>query len=611
MNINSLFLGSKSENSDVFSSELLKLFDDHSQWRKNFHPEDPEIITENEKNSEDYIKTTNQMKTILTELSSKLRTNMMPWHSPRYIGHMNSEILMPAILGYFAGVLYNGNNIAYEGAPATSALEEEIGQDFCKLMGYTPNIGWGHLTPDGSTANYEAVWYMRNLKSIPFALKKVVPQLVNNKNQWELLNMSISEILDLLDKVPDKLDEIKKFSARNDDTEIINLGKLIVPETKHYSWLKAADILGVGLNNLITIEIDDNFRMNIDKLKETIDSLIEKHIPILGVVSVVGTTEEGAVDYIDKVISLKEEYSKKGINFYYHIDAAYGGYARSIFLDENYNFIPYTNLKETYIKYNIFENKNIDWPSKEVYDAFKAMNQADSITVDPHKMGYIPYKAGGFAIKDQRMKNTISYFANYAFQKDTKIPDLLGAFVLEGSKAGAAAASVWTCHRIIPLNITGYGKLIGASIEGAYNLYNKLLQKKEYNINGIILEVHTLCKPDFNMVDYIFNIKGNTDLVKMNELIFNFYKKSSYFTTPYLNDLLVSHTEFDYEDYKDSPLNVLKQAGFSKEEWDKVHKLMLIRSCIVTPYLNNKETFEYFSNKFDEAIIEKFSELLK
>jgi hypothetical protein len=30
---------------------------------------------------------------------------------------------------------------------------------------------------------------------------------------------------------------------------------------------------------------------------------------------------------------------------------------------------------------------------------------------------------------------------------------------MEGSKSGAAAASVWAIHRIIPLNILGYVKL--------------------------------------------------------------------------------------------------------------------------------------------------------
>ena len=29
--------------------------------------------------------------------------------------------------------------------------------------------------------------------------------------------------------------------------------------------------------------------------------------------------------------------------------------------------------------------------SREVYDAYKAIELAESVTIDPHKMGYIPY----------------------------------------------------------------------------------------------------------------------------------------------------------------------------------------------------------------------------
>ncbi|MEG2108401.1 MAG: pyridoxal-dependent decarboxylase [Clostridium sp.] len=611
MDLKSMFLGAKSENADVFSYNLLKMFNDHAQWRKDFHPEDNDIITKDHMSEDFYINSRNKMEEALDELSAKLRKNMMPWHSPRYIGHMNSEILMPAVLGYFAGMLYNGNNVAYEGAPATSALEEEVGNDFCTLMGINPITGWGHITADGSTANYESLWYMRNIKSMPLAIKEVVPNLVEGKSEWELLNMPVESIMSLLDKVPEKLDEIKEHSARADSSEISKLGKLLVPETKHYSWLKAADILGIGLENLVAIPVDDKFRMNIDLLKGKIDELISKSIPILGVVSVVGTTEEGAVDNVDKVVALKKSYAEKGINFYYHIDAAYGGYGRAIFLDENNKFIEMDKLKEKYLDHKVFSNANVSWPSNDVYNSFKAMSEADSITVDPHKMGYVPYKAGGIVIKDRRMRNTISYFASYAFQKDTKIPDLLGAFIMEGSKAGAAASSVWVAHKTMPLNITGYGRLIGASVEGAFNLYNKILSKKEYKIGNKTVEVHILTNPDFNMVDYVFNLKGNKDLDKMNELTFAFYKKSSYFTEPFMNDFIVSHTQFSYADYKNSPVELIERCGISKVQWDKVHKLTLIRSCVVTPYLNDIDVFNYYSEQIDKSIINKLSEILE
>ena len=83
--------------------------------------------------------------------------------------------------------------------------------------------------------------------------------------------------------------------------------------------------------------------MNTEVLEKRIRELAAQGIPTLGVVGVVGSTEEGAVDDIHKIIAVRDKLAKEGINFYVHVDAAYGGYARSIFLDENYDFIPKKN----------------------------------------------------------------------------------------------------------------------------------------------------------------------------------------------------------------------------------------------------------------------------
>ncbi|MGL4875924.1 MAG: pyridoxal-dependent decarboxylase, partial [Clostridium sp.] len=524
LNLKALFLGPKSENKDVYTKHLNRLFDDHSEWRKNYHPEDQPIIKREDLNAADFAMTAEKVEDVLTQLSIKLRSQSLPWHSPRFLGHMNSETLMPAILGYFAAMLYNGNNVAYESSPGTSEMEEEVGADFAKLMSYEK--GWGHICADGSIANLEAIWYARNIKSLPLAMKQVAPELVEGKTEWELLNMSTEEILDLADKAKD-FDNIKSNSARGDGQKIAKLGKWFVPRTKHYSWLKAADIIGLGTENVQEIDVNEKFRMKIDELETAIRENAANGIPTLGVVGVVGSTEEGAVDDIHKIIALRNKLAKEGIYFYVHIDAAYGGYARSIFLDENYDFIPEDKLKAKYMEHGVFLNEQTQWPSNDTYEAFKAISEAETVTIDPHKMGYIPYSAGGIVIKDTRMREVISYFATYVFEKGMDIPALLGAFMLEGSKAGATAASVWTAHRVMPLNVTGYGKLMGAGIEGAWNLH-KHFENKEFMVNGKKIILHTLVQPDFNMLDFSFNEEGNTDLAKMNALNHDFYEEASY-----------------------------------------------------------------------------------
>ncbi|MGL4875665.1 MAG: tyrosine decarboxylase [Clostridium sp.] len=609
LDLKAMFLGPKSENKDMFSKYLRMMFEDHSEWRRNYHPEDKEIINGREQRTEEFIESVDKMEDVLKELSRRLRSQSLPWHSPRFLGHMNSETLMPAILGYFGAMLYNGNNVAYESSPGTSQMEEEVGEDFAKLMGYKDGIGWGHICADGSIANLEAIWYARNLKSLPLAMKEVAPELVEGKSEWELLNISVSEILDLVGRVPDKLDELKEHSAREGTEKIENLGKWIIPQTKHYSWLKAADIIGIGLESAVAVEVTEKFRMDINKLEETIRELVKEKTPIIGVVGVVGSTEEGAVDDIHKIIELRDKFAKEGIHFYVHVDAAYGGYARSIFLDEEYNFIPKEKIKEKYLEHEVLLDENTRWPEDDTYEAFKAISEADSVTIDPHKMGYIPYSAGGIVIKDKRMRDSISYFATYVFEKGMDIPALLGAFMLEGSKAGATAAGVWAAHRTLPLNITGYGKLMGASIEGAMNLYDYLSDKK-FNINGKEVILHTLIRPDFNMVDFAFNEVGNIDLEKMNKLNHDFYEEASYVKGGlYSNDFITSHTDFAVPDYGNSPLGFVKGVGFTEEEWNKVQKVTVLRACVLSPFMNDKKVFDEYMIKVTEAIQEKLEKI--
>nr|WP_244088138.1 tyrosine decarboxylase [Companilactobacillus sp. RD055328] len=608
LDLSALFIGDKAENGDYFKKVMSDLIDEHVGWRKNYFPKDKAMITPEEQSSESFIKTQNHMKDVLAEVSRRLRDKSVPWHSAgRYWGHMNSETLMPAVLAYTYAMLWNGNNVAYESSPATSEMEEEVGEEFAKLMSYKE--GWGHIVADGSLANLEGLWYARNIKSLPFALKEVVPESVSGKDEWELLNMTTAEIMDLVAANGDKIEEIKNASARS-GRNLNKLGKWLIPRTKHYSWLKAADIIGIGLDQVVAVDVDDHYRMDINALEKTIRELTDKQIPILGVVGVVGSTEEGAVDSIDKIVELRNKLQKENIYFYLHVDAAYGGYGRAIFLDEDNNFIPYDKLEEEFNKYNVFTEKG-NHIKEEVYNAYKAVEEAESVTIDPHKMGYIPYSAGGIAIKDIRMRDVISYFATYVFEKGADIPALLGAYILEGSKAGATAAAVWAAHQTLPLNISGYGKLIGASIEGSQRYYN-FLQGQTFDVDGRTFEIHPLTSPDFNMVDYVVKEQGNDNLVAMNELNHDFYNKASYVDgNLYSKGYIVSHTDFAQDDYGDSPLNYVKSLGFSEDEWRKAGKVTIIRASVMSPYMNDKENFKYFTSSIHDAIQEYLEDIVK
>ena len=611
--VNALFLGPKSENREYFKETLGFLMDEHMHWRRDYHPEDRNIMDLKEMRSEHFQATLDRTTEVLLDLSAKLKATSMPWFSARYLGQMNSDTLMVANLAYMATILYNPNNVAYEASTATTPMEIEAGKDMATMLGFDPATSWGHITTDGTIANYEGLWMARNLKSFPLAVKKVRPDLVKGMDDWQLLNMPVKKVLDLIDRVKKAgvFEDVRNESVRGTGVGEGKLGVLLVPQSKHYSWVKATDVLGIGNNNRIEVQVNDNFHMDITILKKIIDDHVAKKIPIIAVVAVVGTTEEGAIDEIAKVAKLREDYEKKGISFYFHVDAAYGGYSRSLFLDENSRFMGYDEVKSRLISDGIFVNKT-DGPSKDIYEAYKAIPEADSITIDPHKMGYIPYAAGGIVVKDRRILDLISYLASYFYEKGEDTPTLLGSYILEGSKAGATAAAVWASHRVVPLNITGYGQIIGRSIEAAQMFTNGLKATKSIKLGSREFVVEPLMiNPDFNIVCMAFNEKGNTDLEKMNKLNEIIFQESSYVDGPvYMDNWITSQTSLSYVDYGDAPKSFVGRLGIPGKEWDRVKSVLVLRLCILNPFLSHydhldvtwKNYMEIMKGKIESAI---------
>ncbi|KAK2473304.1 hypothetical protein H9L39_15479 [Fusarium oxysporum f. sp. albedinis] len=95
---------------------------------------------------------------------------------------------------------------------------------------------------------------------------------------------------------------------------------------------------------------------------------------------------------------------------------------------------------------------------------------ADSITIDPHKSGYINYPAGGLCYRDQRMRYLITWTSPIVYhQGDDK--GSMGVYGVEGSKPGAAAVATWLTHKTLRLEVDGYGRLLGEAIFTCTKLY--------------------------------------------------------------------------------------------------------------------------------------------
>ena len=609
MNFEALFLGPQAENHRFFKDTLNFLLDEHIHWRRNFHPDDVPSITLQDQSQDEFIATQQKIQETLLWLSSKLKQSSLPFHSPRYLSHMTSDILMPAHLAYMITMLYNPNNVAWEGSPVTTFLELQVGLELAQLLGFDKRRAFGHITSGGTIANTEALWIARNLKSLPAVIKQVRPDLVKGISDRMLMNLSPQKTIELVAQAEGQLEEIKRLSIRGQGLKPFELGKVFVPSTRHYSWDKIADVLGIGKENLITVKVTTDYRMDVADLSKKIQATIDAGIPVLAVIGVVGTTEEGAVDPVHEIVALREQFEAKGISFYIHIDAAYGGYARSLFLNKESEFLTRDDLIKLLNEKRIISD-SYQYPPEPVYRAFRALESVDSATIDPHKLGYVPYQAGAVVFRDRRVRNIVSYFAPYVFEEGNEYqnPLLLGSYILEGSKAGAAAAAVWAAHQVVGLNSEGYGKIIGETIEGALSFYALIMERQVIKANGKVFRIVPLVKPDTNIVVYAFNRESNRSLQEMNN--FNRTIKEKLYYTPgtltHQYDFMVSSTSLFRDEYGDTPVDFLKRLGIPESEWDAVGEVFVLRSTFMSPYL----TSDFTSMDYIQAFLTCIEQLL-
>ena len=155
--LDACFLGPYGENDALLERILVEFLRDHVYWRRNFHPEDPPAIGTAASLHPDYQAFEARMRRELHQLSAALKRSM-PFHSPRYIGHMASDLLLPGLAAQMLALPYNPNNVTDEAAPVTVDLEVKVGLQLARMLGYPSDparadCAFGHLTSGGTLAN--------------------------------------------------------------------------------------------------------------------------------------------------------------------------------------------------------------------------------------------------------------------------------------------------------------------------------------------------------------------------------------------------------------------------------------------------------------------------
>lgn len=198
--------------------------------------------------------------------------------------------------------------------------------------------------------------------------------------------------------------------------------EVVLPESAHFSFEKAADLLGV---KLVMAPLGKDLSVDVSTAVEKIN---ENTIALVGIA---GSTEYGAIDDIRGLSEAAVEHRLP-----LHVDAAFGGFV-----------IPF--LRELG-----YETRDFDF----------SLDGVASITIDPHKMGLAPIPCGGLLVRDRGVLEPIGTLAPYLTARRH--------FTISGTRSGASAAMVYALLK--HLGRAGYRENVRRCMEVTMHLYEGL-----------------------------------------------------------------------------------------------------------------------------------------
>jgi len=288
---------------------------------------------------------------------------------------------------------------------------------------------------------------------------------------------------------------------------------ILVSERGHYSLGKAADVLGIGRANVISIKTDSRSKIDISALREKCVELKGKKIGILSIVGIAGSTETGNVDPLAEMATVAKEFQT-----HFHVDAAWGGPT---------------------LMSNAHRHK------------LQGIELADSVTIDAHKQLYVPMGAGMVVFKNPTMMGAVEHHAEYILRAGSKD---LGQYTLEGSRPGMAMLVHAALHII---GRKGYEIIIDQNVEKTQHFAEMLTEHDDFEL---------MSQPELNILNYRYVPKAiqarladanEEEQIEINQILDRVTKRIQKLQRA-AGKTFVSRTRFGQHRYQRQPVSVFR-----------------------------------------------------
>lgn len=344
------------------------------------------------------------------------------WENPLAVENVIAMPSDPALYGSMMGLLGNPNMVYCEYSGIPDDLEKIVIKKVANLIGYDPEKASGLFTQGGT---------MCNLYGYLFGIRKSLKQSKH-------LGMSVDQ-----------------------DFRIIN------SQGGHYSNMTNLSLLGVDIRNkTIRTKVTDINTIDLDDLERQIRSCFTVHCKIPTILLTAGTTDTFGVDDVKAVHALRDrlcaEYEVAD-KPHIHVDAAVG-WPIIFFIDYDFAGNPLAINDATL--YGLEQNVK----------KFKQLKYADSITIDFHKWGYVPYTSSLVIVRDgddfKALENdpeNFTYF-EHALEGQTHLQS-----TIECSRSGVGIFGAYAALQY--MGVEGYQTIIAHGLQNANYLRHCLIEQ--------------------------------------------------------------------------------------------------------------------------------------
>jgi len=352
----------------------------------------------------------------MTRLLSDYCQGMTIWSHPNAQVNVTPLPTISSITAFIAAAIYNPNIVSDEYSARFTEAEIQSIAMLSDLIGYDPQESGGLFTFGGTG-------------TILYGCKLGIEKALGGRGMQEGIRENI---------------------------------KIFTSDICHYSHQTVAAWLGLGMKNLIAVPSTSNNEISLSALEDALRLALSQGDKIAAILATLGTTDAFGIDDVGAIVRLRDrlvtEYQLEYIP-HVHADAVIG-WAWAVFRDYDFEDNP--------LGFHARTLRSLT----DSLERIDSLQMADSIGIDFHKTGFVPYISSMFLLKDRSGLTLLSRVPEqmpYLYQVGHYHP---GIYTLECSRSGTGALAALASMRL--LGKQGYRVLIGHTVEMAEMLRERL-----------------------------------------------------------------------------------------------------------------------------------------